>query len=830
MYKVFPHIRTGESQPTPTPAQATTDAGAIPEAEVTSEADATPEAEAASDANETIAAELAADSLVRRHRARKRKSRAESQTVETQTVEAPRVATQPIDPMQSLPLRLSRSIGRSIRTTRRKVHAQIIKGTLLSELWSRRVASVMLSKATIVSATLLSIFITVAFLILADSQNMKASETHLAAAQIIGAALALVLSLSIIPAQRAAELFSISVLQLFAKDRALVIVFLVLVATTMLSLLLGSGWVNWLDAKASLSIQFVLLGISFDALRRFYISTLDLLAPESAIKRIVSESKRQSWLIGRIADKLVAMQVAAAGQTSDSDIMIHANAITGTHLPKTLQFWSSQLEEFAHRFIARRDSSATIETIDALESIATDYSELRKKSVTLHLDPEFLLAGALSDISDVLNPVYESIQHIVDDAIAAKNEKIVQHAMSTMGRMALYATSIEARGVGGQEIAPLAFGASFYFDRAVRSALAANMNDATLRAINSLNSILLKRTLEVELTGVVEQVNETLFAIALDGMAKSNQTNVFRSIGAMLRSIQFEIANDRFDADSLKSTLLRITQIIPYEVMADSNGNRRLQTFPAYDLGFEASIPMLLQNMAQKVFVDKERPWSDPFHDLSEAMELIRDHFRRLSDVDFRGTLLGKYVADSLDAVCRVLLHELKHPPEGAEGFVTTVEDDLKSQITWMSGLFPASGSARRHHISDASAHLTILGIDALAGGFTDVARICATTLENIAANLQASIDSFELADIHRDLEILARGAEKAKNATFATDIRAMISLPPNLSLQQQSFHLDARATRFRQLDEALANAGRRQYRMDADPVERLHAYINERA
>jgi hypothetical protein len=261
--------------------------------------------------------------------------------------------------------------------------------------------------------------------------------------------------------------------------------------------------------------------------------------------------------------------------------------------------------------------------------------------------------------------------------------------------------------------------------------------------------------------------------------------------------------------------------------MANSNGHRRLQTFPAYDLGFEASIPMLLQSVAQTISVDRERPWSDPFSDLSKAMEVIRDHFRSLSDVDFKEALLGKYVADSLDAVCRVLLNELTHPPEGAETFLSTIEDDLKYQITWMSGLFPAGGSARRHHISDATAHLTILGIDAPAGGWTDVARKCATTLTNIASNLQAGIGSFELADIHRDLEMLARAAEKAKDSQFATDIRAMITLPPNLSLQQQTLHLDARATRFRQLEEALARAGSRPYRMNDDPAERLHAFMN---
>jgi hypothetical protein len=237
MYKVFPHIKTGESPPPQKLAEVTTNA------EITTEASNPP---------------------AKRRLPRKRA----------------RLETPPVDPLtQSLWFRF----GRSIRATRRSFHAQIIKALLTSELRGRKAVNAILSKATGVSATLLSTFITAAFLVLADSQNMKASETHLAAAQIIGAALALVLSLSIIPAQRAAELFSISVLKRFAKDRALIIVFLVLVATTMLSLLLGSSWVNRLDAKASLSVQFILLGISFDALRRFYVSTLDLLAPESAI-------------------------------------------------------------------------------------------------------------------------------------------------------------------------------------------------------------------------------------------------------------------------------------------------------------------------------------------------------------------------------------------------------------------------------------------------------------------------------------------------------------------------------------------------------------------
>lgn len=85
------------------------------------------------------------------------------------------------------------------------------------------------------------------------------SEVNLTSAVVIGAALALVLSLSIIPAQKAAEAFSPAILRLYAGDRSLLLVFLILVLTTMGSILLGTRWIGVLNAKASISIQFVLL-------------------------------------------------------------------------------------------------------------------------------------------------------------------------------------------------------------------------------------------------------------------------------------------------------------------------------------------------------------------------------------------------------------------------------------------------------------------------------------------------------------------------------------------------------------------------------------------
>lgn len=716
--------------------------------------------------------------------------------------------------------------GRVALGYRRRAHATYIKALLSTDLRLQRTIQQVASKGSTLLATIVSVIISVLFYTIADSTDIKASEMHLAAAQIIGAALALVLSLSIIPAQRAAELFSISVLQQFAKDRALLGVFLILVATTMLSLLLGTRWSVRLDPKMSLVLQFLLLGISFDALRRFYVSTLNLLAPESAIRQIVRVSSAQIRRIGRAAEKVVAIQVVANGAPSKMDQTLHAQTIVRTRLPQGLQHSIAQLEKFAHRFIARRDSNATIETLGALETIATEYSDLRKKSITLHVDPKFPFAGYLSDVSDVLNPIYESILHIIEDAIAAKNERVVQHSISSMGRMTLQAMSVVAPGAAEQRVAPLAYSACFYLHRAARLVLAANMPDAKLRAISSFGAVLQNRSTDVGSTETTMEANEALFDIAVDGYGKSDQISVFRSFEAILFAVRFEIENDLFEVGSLKSTLDQISELIPSEILADAAGKRRLHVFPAYALGFEASIPALVESIAAKIKVDPERPWNDPFADLSEAAEEVRGHYRRLSSIDFQGTLLAKWVLDSLDAILKVLMRQIAHPPSGAEEFISTVVDDLKPLITWVGGFFPADRPAKGHHLSDATANLAVFGLDALDKGWPDIAQTCAETIERIADNVGGKISAYNLADIHVDLEVIARAGERTAGKAFAANVRSMISLPANLDQDSQKHHLEARATRFAQLDEAVSKAGRRPYSMKADPAERLHAFF----
>jgi hypothetical protein len=86
-------------------------------------------------------------------------------------------------------------------------------------------------------ATVLGALIGIAFVVTVNDAflerpSFSANNFHLACAGIMGTALALVLSLSIVPAQKAADVFSSAILQLYAQDRALWRVFAWLASLT----------------------------------------------------------------------------------------------------------------------------------------------------------------------------------------------------------------------------------------------------------------------------------------------------------------------------------------------------------------------------------------------------------------------------------------------------------------------------------------------------------------------------------------------------------------------------------------------------------------------
>jgi hypothetical protein len=260
---------------------------------------------------------------------------------------------------------------RSLRKLARRVRVAALMRLFRVQQATARVGWQTLTLADRWSATIVAVLIFILFAaIVQDTNELKTSEVHLTCAQVIGAALALLLSLSIIPAQRAAEDFSPAILKLYAQDRRLLVMFLTLVLATTGSVLLGTNFVPRLDPRISIGVQFLFLGVLFDSLRRFYRRTLDLLIPQTAIQLVICECTKLLNRVSGVVEKFARFQALATGKSAPTDAS-RAVYFAASHVSGSLRFWIAQLDEIAHKLIARRDTSATSDIVTAMASIGT---------------------------------------------------------------------------------------------------------------------------------------------------------------------------------------------------------------------------------------------------------------------------------------------------------------------------------------------------------------------------------------------------------------------------------------------------------------------------
>jgi hypothetical protein len=650
----------------------------------------------------------------------------------------------------------------------------------------------------------------------------SATDVNLACAGIIGAALALILSLSIIPAQKAAEAFSAAILRLYARDRTLQFVFALLSATAITSVLLGTGWTFGLTVTWAIAIQVVLLGLSFDGLRLFYKKTLALLIPATAIDLVMKECRKVTARVARGVDRGVRL-LQAAGTSQDSQAVTTALFYAQSQIAQVLQGWIVQLNEFAHKAIARADTQAVNGIVTALQNIANQYADARRNSVVLVPDLSNLFAGGRSDISRVLEPVHENIRVICQHAAKEGNEIVVRHCILTMGAMTEYAMTIVHESNLGRQT-PFAHSPSFYLNLCAQIAIKAGMEDAVLAAIGCLQTILLKPARDVDTSIVEANALESLSLIAASGYAKPDSVVAFPAVRAMLWAAHHDIELRGYrHLPTIQTVLNSIRFLVPFEIIMDKAQKRMMVTFPPYSLGFQANIPGLLGMVADRVkSPDPTRSWVNPFHEFLQMSEDVVHHYREVAEFDFQNALLMKWVIDSVILCAKVHIALLANPPVGSKGFTHTVDDRLRWFIYAPTFFFNQKAKFPSHHAHDACGALAVLGMVLLEREWLESAKACGIAIGHIAQSCAASqAPQYALADLHQKLEILARASDALGYEPLAAQYRALIAKPPAMAEALWAENMDQLSTRIDQLDEELEQYRRRPTLRD-DPIDML--------
>jgi hypothetical protein len=655
------------------------------------------------------------------------------------------------------------------------------------------------------------------------------SEANLACAAIIGSALVLLLTLSVIPAQKAAEAFSAAILKIYAHDPALRLVFVLLTASCMTSIFFGTGWTLDLSPLQSLAIQFVLLGVSLDGLRLFYTRTLDLLIPRTAVALVLKECNRAVARARRTVDRITRILQTGHGPP-EMQAASRALLFAGSRIAAGLRGWIAQLDEFAHKAIARGDTEAVNTILTAMETIGARYTDARRTSVVLVPDWNNLFADGTSDIGQVLEPIHESIRVICQRAAKAENELVVRQCIRTLGSMTTYAMGVIHDQSGRRRTTPLACRPCFYLGLCVQSAIRANMPDAVLAAVEIQQGILLAATKDVDTSTVEAKALETLLTIAVYGYAVPDSVAAFPAVQAMLLAARHDIRIRGYrQRSTLKTVLTHVLFLTPCEVAMETAGKRVMQTFPPYSLGFEANIPALLEAVANAAQPVDRRRRASPFREFLEAAKDVVHHYRELAKTDFKATLLLKWVIDSIVVCAKVHIALMDKPPVGGEPFTDEIDSRLRWYIYAIAFFYPERVPFPPH-AEDAAGGLAILGMMLLLRGRLDAAKACGEVIGSIATNCAFSQPRpYDPADLYEKLEILALAAEALGHVHTASEFRGFYSKPPALTDADWQRVRRETGTRLRQLDEALRRLDRG-YALPDDPVAMLREVIARRA
>ena len=210
----------------------------------------------------------------------------------------------------------------------------------------------------------------------------------------------------------------------------------------------------------------------------------------------------------------------------------------------------------------------------------------------------------------------------------------IQGCLATLGNMAAHAMTM-VHDADGQKTVPLAFSPVFYIDLCVKLAITAGMEDALLAAVTATRQVFFGISTDVDTRTAEEQALGVLLSIALASYPRQAMVSCFKSVEMMLLAAlhDIRIRGYRDSGSLLRSVLPNIAALMPFEAAMDKAGQRRMQTFPPYSLGFEANLPTLLAEVAKRVKpVEGKRSRVRPFHEFfEEASAAIVHHYREVA-------------------------------------------------------------------------------------------------------------------------------------------------------------------------------------------------------
>ncbi|OCL98221.1 hypothetical protein AAX29_01740 [Aliarcobacter thereius] len=259
-------------------------------------------------------------------------------------------------------------------------------------------------------------------------ENISFQNILMSLSTIFATILALVFTLSLIPIQNAASMWTFSILKIYRGDKTNYIIFLFF-SIAILVFIIFAIFEYSLNKTFIFSIILFFIGFIFDNLRIYYIHTISLINPQSILEKIKKEAFKT---IDDFDNTVNSMNKQNNNITKQEAYRFLPN------YQQDINYWLNDFAEIYQKTAGRNDLFVAKVALNYMLKVLEYALEKRKDSVNYHLVYTGLLPVKEADVTkDIIYPFCDRLKELFILSCKSSTENIALEVIETYKNLAI---------------------------------------------------------------------------------------------------------------------------------------------------------------------------------------------------------------------------------------------------------------------------------------------------------------------------------------------------------------------------------------------------------
>lgn len=644
-----------------------------------------------------------------------------------------------------------------------------------------------------------------------------------------GTILALVLTLSIIPIQRAAEVWSPSIVRLYRRDPVTYVTFVTLSICCAASFLLAVRGLFPVPVSVVVSLSLAVLGSSLDMLRWYHAHVCRLMDPVYAISLVLKETKQAIDRIQKQVAKISRMQHQLLDTEQQRKVSIES--IESTIYPQmpghpgAINQWINDLAEIGIKAVARGEKLLAKTAVFAIADLTNYYLSSRKFNLTLQPAPEAMFLAMTSDVNVVTNCAYEVLQEVSRVAVAQGDEATAIRVSEAYQVVAIHTASLDAPAFHGGT-APLTYGPIYYAFAGVKYAQSKGLDEIAFQSARILSKVAETAPKDTSLTDIHVPVIDGLAEIAMYFYGKRNYELAEEVNGHHFTILALLLQRqDSYFDDVLQHVLEKMEMLAPLAIANEALVGSLSTVYPlvkAYGLVSPHSLGYLFEQAAVTMpRLDAEREWINPYYYIIDFADKIAHHLRMMAEkYDFGESFLLWEIDKTIEHISKVLARIVDQPLRRDHGDETELVGKLPWMLSFYWVAFRGKKTVSRLRADQCCESLMSIGLRFLERGHHEVLPTCISNIRSIVESyceIAQPAAPYTIGDLLAHLWGIRIVLVARHNDALIQEVdRALNTKPRGLSNEQWQDAQEAIQRRRQQLEERLEQSDDRPWRRDS--------------